>query len=149
MSIEVRRLQNQDINQVVELWKDLVKGHQKQESCFPKKVSTTNYKKLLKQSIGKKNACPLVAVKKDRIVGYLFLFYNLKKKEMRFRNFFVKPHYRKKGVGGMLVDEALVWAKKNKIQKIGFQVWHFNDRALNFWFKKGGRELYREMIIEL
>lgn len=57
-----------------------------------------------------------------------------------------------KGIGGALLDTALVWAKSNEfIQKVTLQVYHTNSRALLLYQRRGFVEegrLVREVRLD-
>ncbi|MGC4049229.1 MAG: GNAT family N-acetyltransferase [Paludibaculum sp.] len=51
----------------------------------------------------------------------------------------VSTSARGKGIGRALMNEAVVWARAHNVEKLGWDVWRFNQQARDFYEKLGGR----------
>jgi ribosomal protein S18 acetylase RimI-like enzyme len=60
-------------------------------------------------------------------------------------NLYVKPEYRKKGIGKKLIKEVLAWFKKNKVKELKILVYPHNKPAHEIYKKLG----FKDYIIEL
>lgn len=77
-----------------------------------------------------------VALEKDRIVGCI----GIKKEDPNcalLRRFFVNPAYRRKGIGTVLLKEALSFCKKNGYREIVFRATSKMKEALKLLKKHG------------
>jgi ribosomal protein S18 acetylase RimI-like enzyme len=69
---------------------------------------------------------------------------------MTVDDFFVKPDYRRKGVGRELAKRLVEECKRMQIDEIGFEVLSDNKTAAAFWrsvgFKPADRFLFRKKL---
>jgi ribosomal protein S18 acetylase RimI-like enzyme len=50
---------------------------------------------------------------------------------------YVHAGFRRRGVGSMMVREAMSWLKAQRVVAVGLAVWHSNDGARGFWERHG------------
>ncbi len=85
----------------------------------------------------------------DQPVGYIALsvkdFGYRKSKYIEIENIGVEPDYRSQGVGKMLVEEAVKWAREQKATKLYVSAFWGNKRAIEFYRKNGFYESGVEM----
>lgn len=113
---------------------------------------STNY---FKKSIEDNSACTLVAISGEKIVGYLIGWtlssanWRLVGKRAEIENMFISKKFRNKGIGSKLVDEFLVWAKKNDIKNISVSALSKNKNAINFYKQVGFKNFESKLEINL
>jgi GNAT superfamily N-acetyltransferase len=105
---------------------------------------------------GKSPGLLLVARDKDRIVGVALAVYTPSAelgRVMTVNDFFVRPDYRRKGVGTELAKRLVEECKRMKIDEIGLEVLQSNKIAASFWrsigFQPADRFLFRKKLGEL
>jgi len=87
------------------------------------------------------SACCLIAEENGRKIGYIaagpkVITYR-KSKYMEIENMGVIPEYRSKGIGTMLINECLKWAKSQRFQKVFVNAYFDNRMAVKFYKKNG------------
>ena len=85
----------------------------------------------------------LVAEDNGNVIGFLSLCINKEYKYLYLDDYCINEKYRGKGIGSKLMDMAVDYAKKNKINNIGTHVESANHEAREF-YKKKGFKLYKE-----
>ncbi len=95
----------------------------------------------------------LVAREKDTIVGVALAVYTPSAelgRVMTVNDFFVKPAYRRKGVGRDLANRLVDECKRMKVDEIGLEVLSANKTAAAFWravgFEPADRFLFRRKL---
>ena len=81
----------------------------------------------------------------DKPFGYIYYvlrklpqnIYRLEERIIYINHILVKKSCRGRGLGSALINHVRGIAKKEKIKKIGLDVWVFNERAINFFIKQG------------
>lgn len=115
-----------------------------------------NYE-FMKDLIENNNAEIFIAEDDNKIIGHCIVSIREIKNHRMFHNMtnveiedlFVDEHYRKKGIGKKLFEEARVFAKEKGAKFIEFGVWEFNQNAIKFYEYIGmNKRLYR-MELEL
>ncbi|KKU91942.1 MAG: GCN5-related N-acetyltransferase [Microgenomates group bacterium GW2011_GWA1_48_10] len=95
------------------------------------------YKKLANGSYGK---C-LIAYSDNQPVGYVALSIKdlgyRKSKYVEIENIGVDERYRSRGIGKLLIDASVKWAKEQKATKLWVSAYWDNKRAVNFYKKNG------------
>lgn len=83
----------------------------------------------------------LIASDEKRDVGYIATKQKVmdyrKSKYLEIENTGVIPDYRSKGIGTMLIQKCLEWAKENGFQKMYVNAYFHNLRAISFYKKSG------------
>ena len=97
---------------------------------------------------GKYGKC-FIAYLDNQPVGYIALaikdFGYRKSKYIEIENIGVNPQHRSKGIGKMLMDESIRWAKEQKATKLYVSAYWGNKRARDFYKKNGFYESGVEM----
>jgi len=99
------------------------------------------------------NSYCLIAEENNKAVGYLVA----SSKEISYRksrcaelqNMGVSPDYRSKGIGSMLIQECLEWAKKEGYQKVYVSAYFGNIDAIKFYKKNGFVEMDLGLEVDL
>lgn len=93
----------------------------------------------------------------DQIVGFIKLRLKDLMGHRLFANFvyieleniFVKEGYRGQGVGTALMNYALVYAKKNRVNKLEYRAWAFEEETNKFIEKFNANKLFMVLEIDL
>lgn len=103
------------------------------------------YKKLASGEYGK---C-FVAYVDDKPAGYVALsikdFGYRKSKYVEVENIGVSPEFRSNGIGHLLIEEAVKWAKEKNATKLYVQAYFKNTKAVNFYKKNDFYEIGIEL----
>ena len=98
-------------------------------------------KKYFSELVLRKDALCLIASDGLKNIGYLAAsskdidYRNSKYAEIE--NMGVTPEYRGKGIGNLLMDKCVEWAKSNGYQKLFVTSYIANNGAVNFYKKNG------------
>ena len=89
--------------------------------------------------------CCLIAEEDGRKVGYVAagpknISYR-KSKYIEVENMGVIPEYRSRGIGTMLMEECLKWAKSKGFQKAYVNSYFNNQKAIEFYKRNGFSEI--------
>jgi GNAT superfamily N-acetyltransferase len=101
------------------------------------------------------NGCVLIAVIKNKIIGYLAGAiveaedYRNISKLAETENMFVLPEFRSKGVGKKLLDEFISWCKSKKANRIKTVASIQNKESINFYKREGFKDYNLELEKEL
>jgi diamine N-acetyltransferase len=84
----------------------------------------------------------LVALDGDKIIGFatfFFAYYSWTGKAIYLDDLYVEEPYRGSGVGSMLFEEVYSMGKAQHCKKMKWQVSKWNDKAIEFYRKRGTR----------
>lgn len=142
--MKIRKAKIKDLEDVIELSYESAIYHKKLTLYYDtskdvKEVLT----KSLKKNIYSSNSCIFIAEENNKIIGYLLAFkinrsemFKVKKAGL-IADVFIERDYRRKGIGDKIVEECFNWFKKDKISFVEINVEFSNRQAMNFWNKKG------------
>ncbi len=90
----------------------------------------------------------------NQIIGYTnysFIYYSWVGKSIYLDDLYVKPSFRGKGIGKKLMKKVFDIARKEKCDRVRWQVSNWNSKAIEFYKKIGARiddtELNCDMIL--
>ena len=131
MTIEIRKAETIDFSQIYSLIKEFASFIE-----TPEKVITTP-----SQMIQDKDYfhC-FVAVDKDEVVGfstYFIAYYSWTGKTIYLDDLYVLENYRGLGIGNKLLDKIIETAKTENCKKVRWQVSNWNNKAIEFYKKRG------------
>lgn len=153
MNIEVRKFQEKDVDQAVDLCNEIREHHRKILNGYFAPINRDFEKNALLSTIGSDNAFAIVAVDGNKVVGLLIAN---KKNAPYLENpiicnigtLGVVQEYRKQGIGKMLMDEFLAFCKKNGIQEVKLGVFNDNKIAYKFYEDYGFKPQEQEMSLK-
>lgn len=122
--VKIRTLEKQDIDKVVYL-----------ETTF---LGETLGKEILESELDSKITKFYVAAINNEVVGYIGRYEYVG--EVEILNFVVDEDYQRQGIGQMLFDKMLNEIKE--INKITLEVRRSNQKAINFYYKNGFKEIH-------
>ena len=131
MPIEIRKAETTDFSQIYSLIIEF--------AAFiktPEKVITT-----LSQMINDEAYFNCyIAVDKDKVVGfstYFIAYYSWTGKTVYLDDLYVLENYRGLGIGNKLLDTIIETAKNENCLKVRWQVSNWNNKAIEFYKKRG------------
>jgi len=151
MTVEIRRATLKDIKEILPIWGELAVFHSTLDPAFtPSAQWPREYGTYLRSLMTRDDAIALVARDAGEIVGYavgrvtmLPPFF-----EQRYRGYihdvFVKPQFRRRGVGRRLVDAILQWLRQQEVLLVELTV-ATNNEAVAFW-KRLGFSVYMQQM---
>lgn len=98
-----------------------------------------------------------VAEVDDIIVGYIlieviesrFLDMLIPRKIAHIRDIAVMQKHQKQGIGHLLFQQSIEWAKSKGVTSLELTVWEFNQNAIAFYKRQGMQTLTRTMALPL
>ncbi len=154
MDIQIRKAQIEDVNEIISLNQQLFDYDSKFDNTLDKTWPQKN-KDYFEKSITDDNFLAFVAVADDKIMGYLIGSitkaedYRNIKDIAELENMFILSNHRKKGIGTLLVNKFVDWAKEKGMKRIKVFASADNQLAINFYkknyFKDYGITLEKEL----
>jgi len=147
--MEIREVKKIDITEIISMMKSLFLTWDKidpMDKIDRKWFSSKDSDKLIAKRIKTKYKKYFIAEQDGKIIGYIFGLIEIReacldKKIGLIDELYVKPRYRKLGVGNFLKNEMLVWFKSNKV-KWSIVLTHSKDSTANPYWKHSGYRLY-------
>ena len=155
MTVEIRRATLKDIKEILPVWGELAVFHSTLDPAFtPSAQWPREYGTYLRSLMTRDDAIALVARDAGEIVGYavgrvtmLPPFF-----EQRYRGYihdvFVKPQFRRHGIGRRLIDAILQWLHQQEVLLVELSV-ATNNEAVGFWERLGFSVYMQQMKKDL
>lgn len=155
--IKIRKAKPKDINTLAELNTKLLKHHSQFEKELYALASSKNRKKAMqknaRQRIHSKNSLALIAESGNQIAGYLTA--SIKQKPEYFKTnkvghihqLFVKPKFRKQGLGKALFKEAEKFFKKKGVKWLEIEA-SVKNKLTNKTYKALGMREFETILVE-
>ena len=155
MTVEIRRATLKDIKEILPVWGELAVFHSTLDPAFtPSAQWPREYGTYLRSLMTRDDAIALVARDAGEIVGYavgrvtmLPPFF-----EQRYRGYihdvFVKPQFRRHGIGRRLIDAILQWLHQQEVLLVELTV-ATNNEAVGFWERLGFSVYMQQMKKDL
>jgi len=143
--------EEKNVDTILELSRFVHEIHQRNHPDVFEKYDRDSFKKSLDEYLGHDLTKVIVACDDDAPVGYA-VFCERKYQGHIFRKghcsiyidqMGVKPEYRSRGVGKMLVEKIKQYCRENGVKRIELSVWSDNERAKAFYGEMGF-EVYLE-----
>ncbi len=137
--IFIKKGSEEDFNNVLNLIKELAEFEKSPESV-------TNTVEQMKEE--KDYFEFYVAETDNKIVGfalYFYAYYTWVGKSLYLDDIYIKPEYRGKGIGKILLEKVILTAKENNCKRVRWQVLDWNENAIKF-YKKNGSEISSEWL---
>jgi ribosomal protein S18 acetylase RimI-like enzyme len=134
MNIKIRKIEESDFTELISLFKEFALFEK-----APEKMTNT----IEKMKDDKEFINGFVAVsEKNKILGYatfFFVYFTWTGKSLYMDDLYVKNDFRGNGIGTLLIDEVINFAKKEKCKKLHWQVSDWNKAAIEFYKKLGAQ----------
>ena len=144
-SFSIRELYKTDIDDVVQIWVDILKWHSEFDQDFildPE--GQTNFRFVLKSALSDPTQTVFIASYEEEIVGFVYGYikkhsgFFKKRKVAHISDIAVKENYRRRGVGTALMRRfEQDFARKNEVDGLTLYVHFENEQGLNFYKKLG------------
>ena len=151
----VRRAVEEDLDTMVEMWKELMDFHKALDGLFTRsEEGTENFRAFLKGHMNSEKACCVVAEAEGEIAGYCLAAVELyppvlvRKECVEVFDMVVAEPYRRRGVGATLFKEIRRWSGEQGIDRIEVRVAVTNRLSTAFWRKMGLAPYLEVMFIE-
>ena len=135
MTIKIREADERDFEQIVELFTEFSvfeKHPEKMDNSVERMRTEKDY-----------FHCYIAETTGEKIVGYVsyfFCYYTWTGKSIYMDDLYIKPEYRGKGTGSLLIQKVIDLGKETKCRKLRWQVSHWNQPAIDF-YKSLGAEI--------
>ena len=142
--IVIRDGSEEDLDEVVELWKDLVDHHREFSDYYTlRRDGRRNWSKYLREKFSEKSTRLIVAEEDGKLVGFMLCLINpavpIFKERMvgLISDAYVVRHRRRKGIMKEMLAVALRWFRKNKLSAAEINVAEANSEAREAWAQLG------------
>lgn len=129
----LRRMQEHDLDQVVALERQLFPDPWSRRAFAAELANPLSYPWVAMQSLAQGAG--------EQVLGYLVLWVQGESGEIA--NFAVAPEYQGQGIGSALFQQALRTARALGLKKLGLEVRMSNQRALQWYLRRGFRIVRR------
>jgi ribosomal protein S18 acetylase RimI-like enzyme len=139
-----RKVTQQDIPQIIELWKEFIDFHKARDPFFSRsEEGPENFGKYISDNLQKDNAAVYIAESSKKIVAYMLCIIQdyppafITKDYGLLSDLAVAAEYRRQGVGEHLFYLASAWFAEKGIKRIEIGVASANEVSTSFWAKMG------------
>jgi len=136
-NIKIRRLDNNEIDQIETLWNKLKQHHYDRTIDYRQYYLENNFSNRKAELLTKERLAIFLAKNDSANVGFCVVSTNGAKGEVD--SLFVMPSQRKCHIGLALMEAGMAWLKKSDLKHIRLKVGQGNEEALSFYKKLGFR----------
>lgn len=132
MRIDIRRAGEADFEQINNLFREFAEF----EKLPEKMINTVGQMKQEKDYFN----CFVAETPDKKIAGYatfFFCYYTWIGKSLYMDDLYVTPDFRGNGIGTLLINRVIKYAKENGCHKLRWQVSEWNEPAIEFYKKLG------------
>ncbi len=154
-TVEIRRATSRDIGGILPIWGELADFHSALDPAFqPAPQWEREYGAYLRALLARDDALAVVAREGEQIVGYAVGRITTMPPFFAHRHrgyihdVYVRPPYRRRGIGRRLVEELLTWLRRRGVTLVELSVAAGNE-ALPFWERLGFRVYMHQMKLDL
>ncbi|MBR2273510.1 MAG: GNAT family N-acetyltransferase [Alphaproteobacteria bacterium] len=151
-SIKILKANEKDVQEIAKIYNQSSKLHKSFEISFFKRSSYDENFDYIKKILKDDEFVRLMAVKNDKIVGFLFMIIKSRRSDGLtypikgyICNFAVEETYRRKGVGEKLIKAAEKYVYKKGVLVLDLDVHAFNQNAFEFYQHSGYNVMYKFM----
>lgn len=157
MTIEVYISTERDYFAVNEIVKEGHEEHVMEEPTIFKSVESIMTESYYKELIDNVESDILIAKEDEIVVGFAVisveaspLFESLVQRKYAYiHDFGVKANLQRKGIGKMLFNACITWAKEKKVDSVELNVWEFNMKAIEFYKHFNMKSVSRKMKLNI
>ena len=135
MKIIIKEARKEDMNDVIALIKELAKFEKE-----PKEVDIDSTILINDGFIKNSYFKCFVAENKDSIIGTAIIYNRYstwKGRTIHLEDLIVTEKMRANGVGTLLLNQVVNYAKKLNVKRVSWEVINWNKKAIKFYLKKG------------
>lgn len=156
----VRPARSDEVGEIAALWSELVAYHQTIDPRLPKAApdGEERYAYMLYELLltGPRHMAFVAVNERGALVGYVFGMVTdlvppvfMSERGGLLADIYVKPDYRRQGVGRKLYDAILEWFRSKDVTKVEWDAAVKNTDALAFWHAVGGQDMMIRIKLEL
>jgi GNAT superfamily N-acetyltransferase len=157
MTVQIRQATLQDYLSIAAIARESQELHAQGQPTIFRSDTPGFSEEYLRHLIEDEASDAYVAEEDGHIVGYVFLHV----RQVSFLDFFhpqtvalisdiaVTASARRKGIGRLLFDATLQWARNRNADRLELTVWEFNAEAITFYERNGMQTLNRTMSLPL
>jgi len=154
-SIDILPAQDVHIPEIIKIWKEFMDFHKDIDLFFARSADGhIHQEKHIRDLVQSEDAQILVAVHSGEVVAYSISEIHMRPPVFRNRTFgaisdlAVKSAYRRKEIGGKMLEKILEWFDSRDIHRIEVRVASENQIGCNFW-KKHGFQDYMHSLYQM
>jgi GNAT superfamily N-acetyltransferase len=140
MEIQIRKAEQTDYKQIVDLFKEFATFEKHPEKMINSVEKMTREKEYFN--------CFVAETSDKQIVGYatyFFCYFTWSGKSLYMDDLYVKPDFRGNGLGSTLIKKVIDFAKESGCYKLHWQVSKWNNPAIEF-YKSLGADIGHEQM---
>jgi len=158
MNVKIREAIINDYKDLCELYVELDEHHRlNHPELFIKPDDSPRAEEYISEIIDDDNKILFIAELESKIIGFAECyilksssFPVIKKREwIQLDNIAVKRDYKNHKIGSLLLEKVIEWAKFKEINRIELKVYSFNKNAIEFYSKKGFKDLSKTMYLDI
>lgn len=143
--INIRTARKDEVKDLQDLDDGIFIGSPKYDNDFDTNWAQTKGKAYFTDLLNNPEACCLIAEEDGEKIGYIAavpksISYR-KSKYIEIENIGVALEYRSKGIGTLLIDECLKWAKSKGFQKAYVNAYFHDTKAVEFYKRNNFSEI--------
>lgn len=143
-----------EVNRLVKQGHD---DHVQGDDMVFREVETVMPKEYYIELLEQEHNTVLVARKENKIIGFAVIsieaspvFPSLVQRRFAYiHDFGVDQSEKRKGIGSLLFEACLKWAKEMKVNEVELNVWEFNEEAISFYEKHSMKTISRKMRLAI
>ncbi|GAB0168047.1 GNAT family N-acetyltransferase [Lysinibacillus sp. CTST325] len=157
MTIEVFIATEEDYFAVNEIVKEGHEEHVLEEPTIFKSVESVMPESYYKELIGSEESDILIAKEDEIVLGFSVIsveaappFESLVQRKYAYiHDFGVKANLQRKGIGKILFNACITWAKEKEVDSVELNVWEFNKKAIDFYQHFEMKSVSRKMKLNI
>jgi GNAT superfamily N-acetyltransferase len=156
MEYEIRLANEENLDEVFELWRKLMGEHRILDSDFFSEINEERYKEDLMKCLSYPDEASLfVCIKKRKVIGYVTAAITQRYKYYNANNYciiddiMVDSSFRGEGIGKALIKSVENWAKQYNTKRIELNVIHRNTKGYNFFKNCGFQDSWHSLVLTL
>jgi GNAT superfamily N-acetyltransferase len=152
--MEITKAQERYIPEIINLWEEFALFHESFDPRYPMRDDVrAGYEVHLREEIAKDDTRVLIAVDKDKVIGYAIAMIrkSIPWKRERYgfiEEMFVTADYRRRGAGLKILNAILEWFKLENLDMVELTVAAKNTVGYSFWKKHGFKDYLHHLYLK-
>lgn len=160
VSLMVIKIEEAKEQHYIEVNRLVRQGHDKHvqgDSAVFQEVESVMPEEYYLQLLEQEQSTVLIAREENKIIGFAVIsieaspdFPSLVNRRYAYiHDFGVDQSSKRKGIGSLLFEACLEWAKEMNVDKVELNVWEFNEEAIAFYRKHSMETISRKMRLAI
>ena len=153
--MEIVIAQECHVPEIINIWEEFSRFHEPFDPRYPMKDDMrTGYEGHLREAMAAKDTEVLVALEKDKVVGYVMAMIRKsspawkREKYGYIEEMAVTADYRRRGIGTQILEKILDWFRSENLDMIELSVGAKNKVGYSFWKKHGFRDYLHHLYLK-